>query len=390
MGNYIFIQGLYDTLDLFSDELKIELEKIGHHTLTLRLSTMEEDLEKMLFCYRSQKIDAVITFNNLGYNLGESEGANLWDTMQVPYVNILMDHPFHFHEQLLHAPNQSIICCIDRNHVDYIHRYYPNIKRVHILAHAGCANAIEREMPRERDIDVLYAGNLSRVLIEQLIPDFESMKELDGGTFSREVLQQLLEQPSLTTEEAIRETLQHYLPIETMQSEREYMNSFRFLDGFATSFYREMAVRILVENGIRVHVLGIGWEKCDWANHENLILEGKVCAPEVLSYMQRSKIILNSLTWFKAGAHDRIFNGMLSGACVISDTSSYLQEKFADNKEPSIMLYELENTKELPAITKRLLNDNTLREEVASRGRIKAQQQHTWGNRLQEIFSILQ
>ena len=38
----------------------------------------------------------------------------------------------------------------------------------------------------------------------------------------------------------------------------------RFIDSYATSFFREQAVRILVENGIRVTAYGTGWDQCEW------------------------------------------------------------------------------------------------------------------------------
>ena len=39
------------------------------------------------------------------------------------------------------------------------------------------------------------------------------------------------------------------------------------------------------------------------------------------------------MTWFKAGAHDRIFNGMLAKAVVVTDDSTYLRREFTDGRE---------------------------------------------------------
>ena len=51
---------------------------------------------------------AAVTFNNLGYNLsfeqpeaaegeeGKPEEYNIWDYFHIPYIDILMDHPFHY------------------------------------------------------------------------------------------------------------------------------------------------------------------------------------------------------------------------------------------------------------------------------------------------------
>ena len=81
----------------------------------------------------------------------------------------------------------------------------------------------------------------------------------------------------------------------------------RFIDSYATSFFREQAVRILVENGIRVTAYGTGWDQCEWSDNPHLDYRGKVLAQEILPFMNDAKIVLNTMTWFKAGAHDRSF-----------------------------------------------------------------------------------
>ena len=427
---FVFIKGIYDTMDLFTDELITECEKAGYEYLVLNIGTMDEDLKRLLE-FSQEKIDAVITFNNLGYSLGEEYGKNLWHILGVTYVNILMDHPFHYTKPLEDAPENSLICCIDRNHVSYIRRFCPNIQRVMFLPHGGCANLVRSLMDKDvgasnqcscqleegttniierkaedwshRDIDVLYAGNLSRFLIEQLIPDFGQFTELDGAELSNRVLQKLVQQPTLTTEQVIEEELNQIIATQqvgqlTLHEQKRtelltdeklqyYINEFRFLDGFAVSFYREQAVRVLVEHGIKVHVLGIGWEKCDWTNNPNFIFEGKVEATEVMDYMMRSKIVLNTLTWFKDGSHDRIFNGMLCGAAVLSDTSTYLEEQFENHVD--MELFRLQDIMNLPKLVTDLLADEEHLQQMACKGRQKAEINHIWGNRLDQIINYI-
>ena len=79
---------------------------------------------------------AVVTFNNMGYNL-EENGENIWERYEVPYIDILMDHPFHFERPLKEMPATAIVLCTDRNHVKYIRRYYKNICQTDFLPHAG-------------------------------------------------------------------------------------------------------------------------------------------------------------------------------------------------------------------------------------------------------------
>ena len=406
MKNFVLIKGVYDTMDLFTDEIIKELTLLGHSCHVLHVETMDVDLKKMMEIRRDFGLDAVIAFNNLGYNMGEEQGGNLWDSMGVKYINILMDHPFHYRKQLEGAPKNTTLYVIDKNHVTYVRRFFENIEECHFLAHAGCEHAILEAMEdagisgndtsalvfSKRPIDVLYAGTLSRVMIEQLIPDFKDFPEINGVIFSRNCLEDLIGNPNQTTEAVIEKNLRREFEERDLEltEERleEYIDGFRFLDGFAVSYFREMAVRILVESGINVHVLGLGWEKCDWAlESQNLTHIGKVDAKEVLPYMLQSKIVLNTLTWFKDGAHDRIFNGMLSGATVVTDESAYLKDEFENNRE--IAMFQLKELMSLPAIVKDLLEDDEKRMDMAIKGLEKAREYHTWKPAVREILDDL-
>ena len=75
-------------------------------------------------------ISGVVTFNNIGYNLSFSEGRSIWEEMKIPYLNILMDHPFHYAQPLKHAPDTSVVFCTDRNHTAFLKRFYPHLKKV--------------------------------------------------------------------------------------------------------------------------------------------------------------------------------------------------------------------------------------------------------------------
>lgn len=406
---YVLVRGLYDTLDLFSEELEAALKEMGYGTFVFDAVNPGKGLQDLLSLQVTKGIAAVIAFNNLAWNLGTKEGGCLWEAMGVPYVDILMDHPFHFDRIMQNLPENAYLFVVDRYHADYVKRYYPNIQHVHFLPHAGCEKAISTlfaagasgnavvtgtrgaydciplpEPAAERDIDVLYAGALSRVLVEQLIPDFDSITAFDGAAFSGTCLDRLISEPTLTTEEVIREELKNEgLTGLSPEEERAYITDFRFLDGFAVSFYRENAVRNLVANGIHVTCLGLGWETCDWADSEYLTLGGKVSAKEVFSYMKRAKVVLSTQTWFKAGAHDRIFNGMISGAAVVTDTSDYLQEIFTDTQ---CVQYNLKDTGRLYERVSALLESDGARTQMASAGQQEALASHTWKNRAEEII----
>ena len=137
MKTILFIQGIYDTIDLFIAALSQSFREMGctcHVLDTREKAKFMPSLKRIL---RDEHVDALVTFNNIGYNLSFSEGTNIWDEKGIPYINILMDHPFHYANPLRHAPENSVVFCTDRNHVDFIKRFYPGLKTVDYMPHAG-------------------------------------------------------------------------------------------------------------------------------------------------------------------------------------------------------------------------------------------------------------
>jgi len=104
----IYFKGVYDTLDLFTDHLIEAFESMGYGTFVYHTANEEVSKKMLLRLLDESQEFAVVTFNNLGYNLSfeQSEAAedeekkpeehNIWNYFHIPYIDILMDHPFHY------------------------------------------------------------------------------------------------------------------------------------------------------------------------------------------------------------------------------------------------------------------------------------------------------
>lgn len=383
----VLIEGVYDTIDLFTREIKKTLEQMGCECLVLDAGHMEESLKEFAL-FAMTPVFAAITFNNLGYNLELSEGKNIWEQFEIPYVNILMDHPFHYTGPLAHMPKTAWVFCTDKNHVDFMHRFYPEIERVGFLPHAGVKLPGAKKWIRDRKIEVLYAGSLPFFTAGMLVPDLSAITQFDAIDMSRQVLEDLIKNPAVTTEDAI----EAYLKERGIELEEPDLFAgivkMRFLDSYATSFFREQAVKLLVESGVSVTAYGTGWNECEWSHNPHLHYGGKVLAPEILPLMCEAKIVLNTMTWYKAGAHDRIFNGMLAGACVVTDDSAYLREEF--EAEKAMVRFKLEEIVRLPEIVWDLLDHPEKMQQIADVGYESASEKHTWESRMKQVLSMLE
>ena len=236
------------------------------------------------------------------------------------------------------------------------------------LPHGGIATEKREELlpVEDRPIDILYAGALSRGIAQQLMPDFDKFSKFRADDMAQKVLEDLFTHPWKTTETAIEEYLKKAQVDYTEESLCGIVSDMRFLDSFAVSFFREQAVRILVEHGFRVKVVGRGWECCDWIENENFEFGGLVTASAVLSLMKQSKIVLNTMTWFKDGTHDRVFNAQLAGAVAVTDTSLYMKEEYQDGD--GIRFFELTDIGALPKIVGELLEHPDRAQNMADRG----------------------
>lgn len=392
MKRLIFFIGVYDTLDLFTFELKKEFDVLGYETIVIDVRDMAEAL-KNLAEFAAKPVKAVITFNNLGFNMELDPGKNIWEELGIPCINILMDHPFCYKDALDHAPRTAVVLCTDRNHMRYLERFYPEIPVIGYLPHAGKEISNDKIPISHRNTEVLYVGNLSRSFAENIMPDFSRFTEFDARNVCKNAYQEMIKHPFKTTEQALEEELQAAGMDLPDQKLKDIISELHFVDLYAVSYYREKTVQILAEHGISIQIYGAGWENCTWINLPNVSYGGKIPAEEVVVKMQDAKIVLSTMTWFKDGTHDRVFNGMLQGAVAVSDSSGYMKEEFCgflDKSRPGeerceMLLFQLEDLEGLPAQVQELLDHPKIAQEIADRGYQKAKQFHTWKARALEL-----
>lgn len=380
----ILFAGVYDTLDIFTDQLKKAFEERGYEIMLFDSRNMQESLVRLSDFIR-QPVRAALTFNNLGFNMELVKGRNIWEDLGIPCINILMDHPFCYKPALDAAPMNGIVLCIDRNHMKYLNRFHSKIPVTGFLPHGGIELPGVKKPIREREIDVLYAGGLSKRFAANVMPDFTKYKGFDQEELCRRVYEDVTAHPYKTTEQGIEEQLLKMGVLLEDARLGQVIADFHFLDLYIVSYFRERAVAAVANAGIELHLYGAGWEDCAWISLPNVHYMGKVSADRIVELMRNTKIVLNTMTWFKDGTHERVFNGMLQGAVTVSDSSVYMKEEFDGSEDGEMILFELEELEILPEKIKKLLNDPVLAQGIADRGYQKAKQSHTWTVRANEL-----
>ena len=380
----VLIKGAVETLGFFSEQMADALCKLGIRVEVWDMKHPMESRERIEGFVQKDKT-CLWTFNFIGLS-GESSffcgERTIWETYDVDCYSILVDHPLYYGTQLTEGPANWNIVCIDRDHQTFVKRYYPRFQKVLFLPLAGTRIQEEQIPYSERKIELLFAGNYVQLsMLEMQLQQLEK----DYRDFYYDRIHNLLEHPEKTIEEELVPALMTEFPDITDQQLMETMYHMCVVDLYVRSFFRSKCICTLAEKGYRIHVLGKDWDKAGCRRPENLILTGEVDSYTCLQYMKNSKISINVMPWFKNGTHDRIFNGMLQGCLVISDSSKYLNTILRDGKE--YCEFSLEKYDQMCDIIEGIRQDEARAEMIAKAGTSCALKQHQWRHRVDTLLS---
>ncbi len=382
----VLFEGELDTINLFSDKLKQGFVKLGYEIIDFDLRESAKSLGRLYEAIKEGPITAMIAFNSTFFGMTTPSGDNMWETLGIPCINLFVDHPYWYHNILMRMPANGIALCIDRNHMNYVHRFYPNIGSNGFLAHGGTLICPNPAPVAGRRIDILYAGSLLADHIPAQI-DFSGWNFPAQQIWDRSV-ERLMAHPEDTVEAVLEQELLRAGICLSDEELRRFISTCSPIERVVSSRYRERIVRSIAQAGIRMELYGDGWGNCDWISLPNVHYGGRVSPGEILSMMQESKLVLNTLPWFKEGSHERVFNAMLAGAAAVSETSGYLEEVLSPEAWISFDLTE----KSLSALPQRiagLLADESRLQEIASAGYELALASHTWEARAEELHRDL-
>lgn len=410
----IMIKNAVETLGYFSEQIAIELEHMGYDIYFIDYNELYQSLTDLSkFAVKGQT--ALLTFNFIG--LGEEKifrdelGELIWKRYEMKFINILVDHPLYYHTKLMSILPHMTIFCIDREHVKYIRRFYPNLQ-VKFLPLAGNvrlgrtlyqagvhtgADIEEREyetiwnyeqelIPYEkRRYDLIFTANY----VPPELPERRFLEaDREYKLFYRGIADDLLKNP-LQSVDAVMERHIHEEVGEVSEVDLcAAIAGMFFIDLWVRTYFRGEIIKDLAEQDIKVHVFGAGWEHLVCKKPQNIIQNsGQVSSAVCVDAVRNAKISLNIMPWFKDGAHDRIFTAMLQQTISLTDRSRYLCEEFENGKE--LVYFSLEEREKLPDLIRQLLHDENNAMRIATDGYKQITCRHTWRSRVKSIVDEL-
>lgn len=361
----LLISGEQDILDYFIEDFENALMLLGHNVCNVNLRNGIN--HKELLSFFNNKVDFIITFNNSFTKLKINE-VFMADKLGSKVINIIVDHPAYYIKELLSIPKNLNVhhYCIDKNHVKYLDNHSGIYSKNSFLPHGGRTLNLELKALKDRPFDVLYVGGAKNNR-NNTLPEFVN-----------KFIDLLIQNPNLDST-AIINSLKDEMDL----SEND-MDSLATFEMRALSYYRVKMVQILVEAGIDVTVYGDDWDKTTFAQNPHLHYGGKLTSKEALKAIYNTKIVLNSMPWFKDGSHERLFNGMLAKSIILTDKSKWIEDEFTNGKE--MLIIDLEKLELMPNIVQDVLTNLDKYQKIADTGYECAISKHTWSHRLMKIL----
>ena len=284
----IFIKNAVETLGYFSEQIARELERSGYETCFIDYERMYESMDAMLH-FLDREETALVTFNFIGLR-GEAvfqteSGRSIWQEENLPVLNILVDHPLYYHSCLKEAGERMRVFCVDREHVGYVRRFYPEVK-VEFLPLAGNellflhgdgehgthrADVPEPVPYGRRTVDLVFTANyVSMEMLE------EKVKALDDDyrIFYRRITEDLIADPAQSVDAVMERHIRNELGAVPEEQLCAAMSGMIWIDLFIRSYVREKVVQTLADAGIIVRVFGADWEKIHCKKPQNVRTSG--------------------------------------------------------------------------------------------------------------------
>lgn len=317
----------------------------------------------------------VITFNNVG------SGFLLWKQRRVQLYNILVDHPAHFLEAISedYYPGYHAVL-IDRGHQAFLKEVFGNTTQAfHFMPHGGTRIDC---FPQDKDIDILYLGGFKA---EDEI-NFQPLPFGDSEAFYDFVIDYYERENYVEAQNAVKAYIEAS-GLDYSSPQAAVMTNYivRSAEAFFVSKRRKELIEYLAEEGFIIHICGNEvWRETAGKYPGNIVYEGMKAPGDCHGYIARAKVLINDLPYFSDGSHERVFNGMLNGAVVLSNESRYLEERFRDGE--SILFWDGRDYSTAADKIRRILTDDGYRDSIVKTA-MSLTERDTWRDRFDRLIS---
>jgi glycosyltransferase involved in cell wall biosynthesis len=372
------------------------LLELGHEPLRFPFATIGqpamEEAEALYREVQQQKPDSVLDLCCWGYGLSQTaltrqdgKPVPIFDLFDLPYAGMLFDQPFNQAINAIQA-NRLYATYPDRGHGELARLVFPNLKlRGEIFSPPAIRPGNDRSARArsERDIDVLYVGNLVPEALERFWRD--PANRLWRAPFVASACDAIadaaLAEPGSSLLAGSRSAIAHLGRSSPGIDFNPQLHAVELLLRFT---YRRDAVMSIARSGVRMRVTGNGWDAI--ALPANVELGGETDYDGMFRLAARAKICLDASTYVD-GVNDRVFSYALNGAVTFTNAAGYLRDAFGE--ENGLHFYSMRSLSELGEQVKALLARPDTLSEAGERARQTVLAAHTWRHRVEQILESM-
>lgn len=366
----------HNVLTVFAEQFGQALERTGKRVLYFDVS--QRDVAELTE-YMNQRYQAIIGVQTWLFSVKMKDGIHyLHEYLYGPKFNFIFDHPIWMMQHLLHRQNDFYVLTHDDNYVEFVRHYFRT--EAFVFPPAG----MERAYNGARMYDLSFVGTYGDYRQEALIIHQTGREK---RFLANRFLLKMRKNPNMTAEAALALVLKDCGREITDDEFLELLWDMRRVIYCVMHYFRDRALRKILEAGIRIDVFGNSWQSCPLRKFPNLICHEDVSVEESLSVFAQSKLSLNIMSWHKSGFTERMANIMLAGAVLVTDTTTCLTGQYEDD---DMIVFNLERLEEIPEKIKAVLQNEELRRKIAENGRKKTRELHTWDRRAEEFTELLQ
>jgi hypothetical protein len=378
----------------FQQGIAAALREFGYETVRFPFAergTVQAAESKALYKHlQAGKFSAVLDVACWGYGLSRitlpamnGEGRPIFDAFGVPYVQWLFDQPCNQQMTGVMATARYAIYP-DLGHPQQVRLLYPELE---FAGEMFAPPAIRTENDRSagnrssaRGIDVLYIGNLLPEALERCWNDQDKLRRPD--TFNPGLCNALtdacLEKPELSLHLVAQSVIDELGP---MPPGFNFRFHFSLVENFLRHTIRRDAVTALAQSGLRLRVVGKGWDAAMLP--ANVELGAATDYDGLFRLAAQAKICVDASTYLD-GANDRVFSYALNRAVCFTNASGYLRRVFGE--DGGMRFFSMRNLSDLADQMKSLLARPAALQEAGECAAAAVHIAHTWRHRVRDIL----
>lgn len=377
-------QSAYNVLRLAADKITRGFESCGYQVDVIDILEEHGAEELLAVGEKIGEYEFYFSIQALFWNLEQAELSWLQKLRRVGWI---VDDPvYHTARLMLSTGNGANVLISRDSHAEQVRREYPKFDRVEVLYNGGFLGEQKIDY-HKKDIDVFFPGTYMSIESAE-----KEILQMEGGF--GEIANRVKNRIVGSNLASVWQTeLRSYLrEINFAVSEEEFETLERVmapLDNYQRAYMRVSIIEELLQSGIKVTVVGAGWEEYEGKGRENLAILSNtgLDIKEVIALMGRSKIVLNN-TNILDGMHERIITAMLANAVSVTNEYDMMNNFFENGKE--LVTFPLNEIEKLPDIVKDILAHPDKAARIAEAGYQAALRAHTWEHRGEQIIKWVQ